>query len=97
MAATSETAETSGRLTALSTDNTRPTHAEVIVGKPTTGIRGMWASRVCNPETTDVVAALAYAAVNWNNTADLISRFDVFASSGNIASGSMMRVEGLIP
>lgn len=37
------------------------------------------------------------AVTLWNNTASLINRVDIIASSGNLATGSLMRVEGLAP
>lgn len=77
--------------------NARAIWATALTAKATTGVRGIvnifglaWGEPTPAMYVRDDVAL-------WNNTASLLNRVDIVVSSGNFATGSMMRVEGLIP
>lgn len=77
-------------------DNARHSLYLLVVGKATSGTRatgnGLGLIFQTTPQTGN-----NFVGLNWNNVADLISRFDILMSSGNLSTSSMMRVEGLIP
>lgn len=70
--------------------------AVAVVFKEASGLEAMAHVRMQGTDTAGNVIN-GQAATRWNNVAALISRFDVAVSSGNLDTGSLVRLEGLVP
>ena len=62
-----------------------------IIAKPAAGVE----AQIVSQAGYNTTIVLALAGSEWNNTADLISRIDVIASSNNFAAGTSILLEGL--
>ena len=63
----------------------------LLIAKPASGVK----AQVTALNGVNASPSLLLAGGEWNNTADLINRIDVLASSNNFAAGTSLLLEGL--
>lgn len=67
--------------------------ASVLIAKPSASVKGQLT--IHSGYDPAALMTMELWGVEWNNTADLISRIDVIASSNNFAAGTSVLLEGL--
>jgi hypothetical protein len=85
------TGQTSSSLTILDLGVSQAGSVSVLIAKPAAGVK----AQVLSQSGVNTSPSLLLAGDEWDNTADLISRIDVIASSNNFAAGTSILLEGL--
>jgi len=85
------TGQTSNALTVINFDANRTGSFGLLIAKPAAGVKG----QVLALNGINTSNLLVLAGGEWSNTADLINRIDVIASSNNFAAGTSILLEGL--